>query len=448
MSAGASTTAKPGINLRDAGWIVAILVLGAYLASGVARNFPNQIGADLYPYWAVTVARDTGAPMRNPYAESAAYGEHFNKIATTPGASPKLFATAQFWANRSAAKFESTPTPLLFAAVSFLPADFDRAHLTWAILQYTALAASVYGLARMRGAARLPALGIAVFVLGTFNPFIYDVMLANVASLQLAFLVALLFVAARRLYLRHVWIDRLYLGALALLLCLKPNMLWVALAMAIHYAVVRGTRPAAIGAGVGAIVVLVAFGLGAWYFGDANIWWDWIRYTRGMGGGTLIYSTHMGNQALPVLLAERYPVLGPVAYSVLLMALLGGALALSMSSWGKRVDQLVPTLRTMLSDPWFAMSLGVVFTFAAAPLVWYHYYVPALIPIAWMLRWEAGWKVSAACALTAYALMMAPVLGAIFSVQPDLALLAMYFPWTPLVFGLVLRAQPPGVNAE
>jgi hypothetical protein len=423
------------------GWLAAVLLLAAYVAFAESRDFPNQLGADLYHPWAIALVRDDPAGLRNPYVEPAAYGARFNTLATQPGASPKMFAVGRFWQIRSADKFEPTATPFLYASLGFLPADFDRAHLVWVVLQFIAVGAAVYGLARMQEVARLPAAALALGVLGTFMPFIYDVGLGNVASSQLAFLVALLYVSVKGLYLRHPWVDRLYLGALVLFMLFKPNMAWVALAMALHYGAVRGMRPFVTGIGVAAIVAVLAFACGAWYFRDAGIWGDWIAYTRGSHGGTLLYSVYQGNQSFPIRLAQRLPVLGPGAYSVILTIALAGALAFAACAWGKRLDARVPALRRALADPWFAMSAGIVFTVAASPLVWYHYYLLTLIPIAWLLRRPERGTLSAACALVSYCAMAMPLLRGLSALGSTEAIdLATYYPWVPLVAGLVMHA--------
>jgi hypothetical protein len=422
-------------------WLAAVLALAAYVAFGESRDFPNQLGADLYHPWGIALVRGDPAGLRNPYVERAAYGTRFNTLSTQPGASPKMFAVGRFWQIRSTEKFEPTGTPFLYAALGFLPANFDRAHLAWVVLQFTAAGVAAYALARMAEAMRLPGVAIALGVLASFAPFVYDVNLGNVASLQLACLVALLYVAVKRLYVAHLWVDRLYLAALVLLVLLKPNLAWVALAMALHYAVVRGARAFARGSGIAAIAAMLAFACGAWYFRDAGIWWDWIGYTRGSSGGTLLYTLAQGNQSLPILLAQRFPLLGPVAYSALVMATLVGILALAMSGWGKSAPLLAPTLRRALADPWFAMSAGVIFTLAAAPLVWYHYYVLALVPIAWLLRRHGSGMWPAACALAGYCAMSVQGLAALSMLEANAAIaVALHYPWVPLVAGLVIEA--------
>jgi hypothetical protein len=41
--------------------------------------------------------------------------------------------------------------------------------------------------------------------------------------------------------------------------------------------------------------------------------------------------------------------------------------------------------RHAFSDPWFAASVGILFTFATSPLVWPHYHMMLLVPIAWLV---------------------------------------------------------------
>ena len=58
------------------------------------------------------------------------------------------------------------------------------------------------------------------------------------------------------------------------------------------------------------------------------------------------------------------------------------------ASWWTRVRA---GLVALLTDPSAAVSIGVVATFATAPLVWSHYCIAALVPFAWLLqRGRAG----------------------------------------------------------
>jgi hypothetical protein len=76
-----------------------------------------------------------------------------------------------------------------------------------------------------------------------------------------------------------------------------------------------------------------------------------------------------------------------------------------MSSGGRRVDLLGPTARKAFVDPWFAASIGVLFTFATSPLLWPHYLVLALIPIFWLFRRNGRADAGTWCAAICYVIL-------------------------------------------
>jgi len=84
-------------------------------------------------------------------------------------------------------------------------------------LLYAAAGAAVFALARLWGMAAWPSVCVALLVLLTSNPFAQDVRSGNVNSLQLALVVALVAVSARRRFTGNDWVDGLFMGALALM---------------------------------------------------------------------------------------------------------------------------------------------------------------------------------------------------------------------------------------
>lgn len=422
-----------------AGWLALVALLAAYLFTTASRVFPDQLGYDLYHPWGVASVHDALAGQANPYADTRRYAEAIGAVADASRSIKAQLAHA-FWGERSAARIEPTGTPLYYAALRFLPADYDRAHLTYAILQFLAAGLGVFLLARLKGVGAGPALCLAVAAEITYNPFIQDVKMGNANSLQLLFLVGMLWVASRQLYLRHRAVDRMFLGAIALFVVFKPNTVWIALALGVHYLAVRGPRNFAIGAAIAAGAALAGFAYGAWYFRDAGVWWDWVRYTQGLNGGSLLYTLDAGNQALAMLMAEKSGGFGTYGYCLVIAAVMLLALLVAISGGGKRTD-LVDRARRLFADPGFALSAGIVFMFATAPLLWPHYFMLSLVPIAWLFRVDRRWGLETGCAVASYAFNSTLLIQALVAAKLiGLVHTFMFFCWVPLAVGLLAYA--------
>jgi hypothetical protein len=100
-------------------------------------------------------------------------------------------------------------------------------------------------------------------------------------------------------------------------------------------------------------------------------------------------------------------------------------------------------VRAVLADPWAATSLGVIFTLAAAPLVWPYYHLFALVPIAWLLRGEGRWDGASTCAAISYAALSSPVLAVLVATEQFAVLrLLMFLSWIPLIPAAWWRVAP------
>ena len=91
-------------------------------------------------------------------------------------------------------------------------------------------------------------------------------------------------------------------------------------------------------------------------------------------------------------------------------------LLLVFSDNGRDSSGALNAARRAFASPWFAASIGIVFTFATSPLVWPHYYVLALIPMAWIV----GQSRCAACrwaAVASYVVLSRAVIDPIVAVQ-------------------------------
>lgn len=417
---------------------VAAAVLAAWFVVSAIDVFPHQQGIDFYQFWGVPLAREAGRLDETPYVDQAPYARVLNAMADAS-------ADAKFRdANRLRRSLEPMATPFLYAVFSVFGADYEAAQRIYTLVLYAAAALAAFVLARLRGLDAWMAACAALLVLLTFNPLAQDVRSGNVNSLQLAVLALLVAVSARRRFTGNDAIDGLYLGALALLVLFKPNTPWIALAMGLHYLAVRGARALTIGAVEAALLSAAAVAIGAWRFGGFHAWPEWLALARGMDGSGMVLPFERGNLSLALVVSRLSPVFGPLGWGLALAAALCLALVLAFTQRGRRGERLLPAARAAFANPWFAASVGIVFTFAASPLVWPHYHVLALIPIAWLLwpdrpcrRCTAG---AAACYLVLSRAAIDPLVSVqAFSVLQVLSLLS----WAALLPGLLAHASRP-----
>ncbi len=428
---GETTAAMTRFIRSGAFALSAAVVLAAVLAVQAWQAFPRQAGIDFYQFWGIPLAKEASSLQQTPYADPARYAQALNAMADSSG-NPKLRS-----ANRLRRDLEPMGTPFLYAAFSFFPRDYEIAQGLYTALQYLAAGLAIVLLARLRGLPPALAVCLALIIELTFDPFSLELKVGNVNSLQLLFAVALLAIAARRLYTGHALVDGLFVAALAVLVIFKPNTPWIALALGLHYWTVAGTRKFLVAAGLAAVLGALALACGARYFGGAGAWAEWIGYARGLDGTALPLTLDQGNLSIGMLLAERTRSYGPLAYGAILAAILIVALVSVMSSTGRRSDVLAATAAKCFSDPWFAASLGVLLTFATSPLVWPHYLLLALIPIFWLFADERAPRLGTACALLCYGALARPVIDfAVTAGYPRLAEGLMVCSWMALLPGL------------
>jgi hypothetical protein len=140
------------------------------------------------------------------------------------------------------------------------------------------------------------------------------------------------------------------------------------------------------------------------------------------------------------MLAERSMAYGPVGYGLLVgIGLAIGVLAV-VSDLGRSPQRLGPALRRLFADPWSAASLGVLFTMAMSPLMWPHYFMLALIPMAAILRADGRWDAAACWTVASFVLFSRLLLGPLAAAnQAGLVEWAMLLAWIPLVPALLAR---------
>jgi hypothetical protein len=409
------------------GPLAAIALLALLVLRGV-ETLPYQFGMDFYQIWGVPVAhRIVG---ESPYVQAPAYAQALNGIADASNEASLKRANALYRDS-----LVPMATPLLDASYTWLPQDYDTARLTHLATLYAATAAAVFLLARLLAVGPWLSLVIAFLVELTFNPFAQDLRVGNVNSLQLLAIAAILWLATRASPQRR-WIV---LPALVVFACFKPNTAWIAVALALQFALVSSRKEIIRGV-VGAVVagILVYAGT-AWFFSDASVWLMWLHSPHGMNSGVLPASFIPGNRSLPLYLSLHSTAFGVAGYSVICAAAVVGLLALATRGAGG-VWRITTVARQCLSDPWFAASLGIAMTYAASPMVWPHYHLFVLVPVMWIVDHEREMRIPAACAALCYVLLSTPFIALLagwnaFNLLDMLTMVA----WMLILPGLVAR---------
>ena len=411
-----------------------LLVLAAWSAVALvdAWLFRSQVGFDFYQFWGIALAH-AQLPGGNPYASPEPYASVLNAMgAGSPSARLHMM-------NGFRPSLQPLGTPFFYPWFAVLPRSYDAALGVFGVLQHVAVAGAALLLWRARRLTVASALLAAALAELTFNPFVQDVKLGNVNSLQLLAMAAMVCTSVANLERRSVPLD-FALGALAVaLVAFKPNTPWIALALAVHVTAARGLRGLGGVAAGGGIAGLAALALGAAYFGGWNAWTDWLAYARRIeGGGTL----SEGNLSLALMVAHGPGAQRMVQGVCLVLALFAAAAFAVASAMGSRRDAVMPALCKAARDPGFAISCAVVLTFATYPLVWAHYHVWALLPMLWLVRAPAKWNGTTLAIIFSYAAFSRPVLQLCAAVDATQVLaLLVTFAWLPLVAALLLELR-------
>ncbi|HUQ27387.1 MAG TPA: glycosyltransferase 87 family protein [Usitatibacter sp.] len=430
------------MSARIAGF-AAFLALAAWFAVSAIDAFPHQLGIDFYQFWGVPLARAAGSIDKTPYVDQAPYARVLNAMAES--SANEKFRNA----NSLRRDLEPMGTPFLYASFAGFSADYERSQRLYTLLLYAAAGIAIFTLARLRGLPAGFAACVALLVMLTFNPFAQDVRSGNVNSLQLALLVALVAISATRRFTGNAWIDGLFVGVLALFVAFKPNTPWIALAVAMHYLALRGLRAFAIGAFEAVLLGAAAFAIGAWEMGGAHAWLEWLQLARGMDGSAMSLPFERGNLSLALVVSRLSPALGSVGWGLVLAGVLVLSVVLALSANGRRGDRLGAAARDAFGDPWFAVSVGILLTFAASPLVWPHYHVLLLIPIAWLIRLHGRCRACAWGAVACYVVLSRAVTDPLVSMQMfGLLQMLSLLSWVALVPGVMAHAARCATTAQ
>jgi hypothetical protein len=437
----------PKVMARALGTCLA-LALAGFLAIIAIAAFPSQDGVDFYHFWGIDTARKAGSLADSPYHDAPSYARVLNAVADA-SPSPKLRR-----ANAARRELEPTGTPFLYACFSFLPRDYATAQALFVALLYAAGLAGTFVLARLRGFGPRTSACLASFVAITYVPFTRDVTATNVNLLQLAAYAALLCAALRARGPRYAATEAIAQSGAWILVVFKPNTVLMSAAYVAQRFLAIGQGPSAKAASIAFAAAILAVAAGAWYFGSVFAWTDWWSTAGRLGTREAINAIERGNQSLSMWLAVRFGFQSPVPFGLALGSMLVGAIVIAARGPRGGATDTLRNLRRAFADPFFALSFGVLATFALSPLVWVHYTVLTLIPIAWLSRGE-GWLAMSG-ALFAYCAAARPTIHAFESLgRGDLTDAIGRVAWIALVPGMFVfvrsrRAQgasvPPPVG--
>ena len=413
----------PGARLITA---LAAIGLTGYLALVAFAIFPYQPTADFHQFWGVGEVRKSASLRSLPYNDRDTYSA---ALARNAAASPGEKEQA---ANALRPQLDPTGTPFFYAAFAGLPRSYDVAQAIFLLVSYLAAYLGVFALARLRGFGISCAALLAAGACLTFAPFMVDIKVGNVNSLQLGIVAAFLFFAARAAPTARG--DNWAMGLLGVFVAFKPNVALIAGALGVRHILVwmRQARGAALT--VAGLVVL-SLVIGGAYFADATAWIEWVRYARRLAGVDPSIGYESGNQSLAMLLAGKAKSRMPALFGLALVFALFAAVIATAAGPRREWTVARAALCRATRDPLFAASFAVLLTLAASPLIWIHYLVMTLVPIVWLLRGNG--RIATAGAIVAYVAMARPTIDLMLAYAPALLAPVTLLGWLALVPGLL-----------
>ena len=424
-----------------------LVMLAAPTLISTADRIRTGYGFDFVNFWSVAVARQSEeGNLGDPYRYGAAYLDRVKKIATTSD-DAKLGVAAGYWHAP-----DYTGTPLLYTMFGPVPSDYTVALGVFQVVQVVAFVLGWLVLGRLYGIDLFSISVLALTSLLAYQPFVSDLRVGNLGSVQFALLAGVL-AWARGLRdnddgPRRVMGVAALLAALAAFTLFKPNLALVAALLAVHVAIRHGRRrmvPAAAAAlGVAAVLVIIP----SLYFGTADVWKDWYTFIYGSNANMLVRSVADGNYSTAAMLSTNVGA-SASAWAIGIMALLAGSLAVVTASArdvaGKRIGWRAAAARAG-DEPELAMCVGIALTLAASPLLWIHYYIVALIPCLWLLvaRPAAPWvaRLAAVCVVLTSG-VPGLVLG--WSGWDDAMPVTTAMSWIPLWIATLIAVREPAV---
>jgi hypothetical protein len=415
--------------------VAVVCFLAAFAADRVARTAVGSPGIDFIYFWAVGKVRAAAeGPIGTPYREPERYEQIASNLASA--SSDTNLEGAMAWRR---GRFEPFGTPLCYTASLLLPRSYTLGLRLFQVAQIVAFLLSVLVISRALGSDPSGSWALSLALAGFFGPFLSDLRVGNLNTLQLAFFAGILGwpgLAGEgsrepRAAARGSTAAPTVLLAAVLL---KPNVALIALALAAALALHRDGRTRRSGWMWGAATGVVLVALPCLALGSARVWLDWASRLGGLAEPK--YGVERGNASLTLALSDTLG-LSRTASMAWVVAFLLASLATALARGRRGAASPKPRWGSdLLGDPWFAVAASTTATLALSPLVWLHYFVFALLPSLWLLfsrSWAA--RLCGVLALLLASEAVRPALSALLGeIEASLA------PWScvPLWIGCVL----------
>ena len=332
-------------------------------------------GIDLFRYWAIPVAHRTdNLGLSSPYAAVADYTRALHSH-LVERADPALSRAAE-----AALPFDLTATPLLYYLHGLAPANYWRYLHGYRVTQIAGFWAAMALIAGLCSGRWGWACVFACLATAASDPLLLDVNVGNTNAHQALLLSCVVAMVARRAPMTVVAHGAVALILVALVLY-KPTVALGATLLACVHLLRMSPAGRAIwtmaAAAAGGLLVL----LPCVFFGSESVWSDWFAELTSVGN-RISYPLSAGNVSTVSYLAERTQM----SVRMVIIAM-GCLLLISLIACGATRKLSSPLLiETAMSQPvCIATGLGLVMMIALSPLVWNHYLILLMPPVAYLL---------------------------------------------------------------
>jgi hypothetical protein len=345
-------------------FLIAVAALAVLYALRVTwRKNERAAGLDFYIYFVAgqLAGRADVTDIYSPETQERVGDEYFERAQRGTSELRKYDAQRR-------RRLDNVSSPFLYTTLRWVSRDYERALTQDHVAVLIAFVAGVLLIARR---VRLPwclALLLVAGLLLYYRGFEADLRVGNVNSFQL-FALALSF-----------WVPPIFAGALmAMLLCFKPNLIFVALLLAISHDRGRLKREL-LGGLAGAAIALVA---GAVSYGSPRVWMQWVSAANQFWHRI---PTRLERNVTPALaLFQEHGAWPSYALAAVLFAIAACAV------WRRKGS----------ADDVLVAGTGILIYLLSATVVWLHYMV-LVVPVAIALM---RWRGTAVVALLALAMI-------------------------------------------
>ncbi len=335
---------------------------------------------DFYQFWVVgqALSKSADASIYSP-AEQRRIGDRYYKMFKSTTTSDLVLRAAEY--RRT---LEIYSTPFLYSVFGIISTGIFEVDLSgYRAVLIAAAVLSVTAISRIFGYSLIGTTLSVVFFVTWFGPFLTDLEVANVNSLQLGALALFLVIMARPEKQAAGLLAGLVLG---LAVMFKPNLFFVGALLVISWLICRRYETLVfVGLGIvfAAIIAIISSSL---FFNSWHCWFEWLRTVQSMPDG--IIKREMGNYGLAQVISD----LTGVRTSIYLLLLFMSIVALGVWTYWRPETTLVNREHREGKDHLeftqdaLMVSTGCLIYLLSGPLVWIHYYVLAIPMLLFALR--------------------------------------------------------------